>query len=371
MNSKQPMPTILIAAFLCLVGRCVTQACPDCNIHNYLFSSLRSSSNVFVGEFVGSGKVKVTKVYRGTNVVGTVVDVKTGSSAFNDNQLIFSDPKSHDLNFERLPLDFDWETKFILRKPWAEPDLYPQDGISKYNQKTIPDVNHKVDALRAVQGISIVTRELGLQYVKANAADCALLIESEITRLQSNLVANGKPRRFTYSYEGLALAYWAAKPNGALTNYLAQIERFKSQPRSSVDLSQFAAKLSDEFKYLSMALRSAKGTGQEKRLAERLKAVIPQLEGDSLVGALYVADYSKLFEPEEIKHLAEKLAKEQPGKKDAVALAFYHLGCEYGPSWDYAKSLPSFVLAKAHCDKAELLQELDKRIQWLQQRGRR
>jgi len=343
-------------------------ACPDCNIHNYLFSSLRSSSNVFAGEIVAGNKVRILNVYRGTNSVGTTVDYDLRYLRFSGNPLIFCDPRSHDLNFKQLPIELDWETKFILRKPWSEADRYPIDHASENNQSTIPEIRHKMEALKAVQGISRVTRQLGMEYVKKHKADCAPVIEWEVHRRQALLGTNGNPQMFDYCYAGLAEAYWLAKPTNALANCLTLIDGFLSRAPSVIDLENPNDKPSAEIRYIALSLGAAQGTAFSKPLIERLKTVIPQLDGMSLAAALYVCERSKLFDEEEVRMLAQTLAKEQPAKKDAIALAFYQLGCEFAPSWDYKKTLPCFIFARAHCEKSALLQKINDRIAWWEKR---
>lgn len=156
---------MLVVSILLGVGR--AEGCPHCNIYNYLGTSVQSSTNVFVGEVLGqaderTARVKVLQVWRGTHEVGShVTNPMWQAHKHVGEEFIFSNPTSHGPTFENLPLEFEDEVRFLIQEP--------------------PTVNSIEEAIQRVQGVSIVTQEIGMKYIEQHheAALEPLLAELE------------------------------------------------------------------------------------------------------------------------------------------------------------------------------------------------
>lgn len=151
MNSARHV-TMLMAMALAVFRAERAVACPHCNIHNHLASSVQSSTNIFLGEVLrqvadGTAEIKVLKVLRGTHKVGSKVTSKMWRAERHvGERFIFSDPTSHPPTFEVLSPEFEDEVLFLIQEE--------------------PSVGNMEEAVKRVQGVSVVTQEIGMKYIE-------------------------------------------------------------------------------------------------------------------------------------------------------------------------------------------------------------
>jgi len=116
------MRSLPIIAIVALLEACPLHACPNCNIYNYLASSVESSTNVYIGQVVvihakDTALVKVVEVLRGSHSPGDQLKVEFNGNADNvGTKYLFSNPTSWPPNFPTLPLWLKDEVSFLVRK---------------------------------------------------------------------------------------------------------------------------------------------------------------------------------------------------------------------------------------------------------------
>src|SRR5262245_62019660 len=124
-NLKQggvPMKAIPVVALVALLMVTPLDACPHCNIHNYLDKSVESSTDVYVGQVIslqgeGAALVKVVEVLRGRRAVGEQVKVELyADKDIIGTRQLFSNPTNHPPSFPTLPLWMKDEVSFLLTK---------------------------------------------------------------------------------------------------------------------------------------------------------------------------------------------------------------------------------------------------------------
>lgn len=169
------------ATALCLAAGAALHpvtACPGCNIHNHLASSVCSSSNIVVGKLVAretdySAKVEVVRKLFGRYRAGQVVSMPSWNRPEDVGQtFVLSDPTDRP-SFEQLELDFEDEVVFLLKlrklqasqKPglpqgfiFAEP-IYPET-LKRYQVKDADE------AIRLVQGFSNESKQVAMDYLR-------------------------------------------------------------------------------------------------------------------------------------------------------------------------------------------------------------
>jgi len=145
---------VIVVALQCTPG----YACPHCNIHNYLAKSVESASNIYVGQIVAipeenTARVKVLEVLRGTHSPDDQVTVEFyGDRGDIGRKYLFSNPTSWPPDFPTLSLSLKDEVSFLIRK-----------------DRKIIDPK---DAVKRLQGISRVTTNLAIEYIKAHFPEC-------------------------------------------------------------------------------------------------------------------------------------------------------------------------------------------------------
>jgi hypothetical protein len=150
--------------------------CPYCNIHNFLASSVKSSKNIFLGEVIRqvddeTASIRVLKVLRGDHKVGLKVNGKMyRSEKAVGERFIFSDPTSWPPTFEVLPQDFEDEVQFLI-----------QDK---------PSVDNMEEAIKRVQGVSVETQRIGMEYIAERHAAAVQPLIAELNSLMPQVFSN-------------------------------------------------------------------------------------------------------------------------------------------------------------------------------------
>lgn len=95
-------------------------ACPDCNIHNFLVTSVGCSKNIIVGRLKEAledrkVRVEVLRTIRGTYQKGDVVIMEGPYEASKQcgECFVFSDPENMGPTFAALPASFEDEVRFL------------------------------------------------------------------------------------------------------------------------------------------------------------------------------------------------------------------------------------------------------------------
>jgi hypothetical protein len=225
---------LVLAAMLSVFPSVVSIACPHCNIYNYLCPSVRSSSNIVIG-VVERGVddyatlVNVEKVLRGTNAAGSSITFKThGMKDAAGRRFIFSDPQASPPTFEVLPEDLEWEVSYLIRGvPTSANDWEYEhhQSLAEIPDQLQPRPRDPEEALRAIQGVSEVTRESGIEYAKRNREDMFSRIQKQLSLWGVKSNTKETDDFADHSLDGLVEAMWktdAAAASGFFTNNLAE-----------------------------------------------------------------------------------------------------------------------------------------------------
>lgn len=208
--------TGLVAFF---AGRAL--GCPACNIHNYLAKSVQSSTHIYEGEVLRQvsrteAEVRVLKVLRGDHKVGSQINSEMFlSGRYVGERFLFSNPTSEEPRFEALPPEFEDEVLFLIQKE--------------------PSVGDMREAVKRVQGISVVTQEIGMKYIEQHH-DAAL--EPLLAELDSLMprVFSGQETFFGEHRLGKLVEAILLKPTDAGREFVfSQIDALPSQRPRPVD----------------------------------------------------------------------------------------------------------------------------------------
>lgn len=131
-------------------------ACPMCNIHNYLYSSVNSSTFIYHGKVVKAKKddhaiVEIIEILKDEKQELPKVGELTTVYLYDPNEkigdeFIFSNPFGHGPTFECVETDLKWEINYLI------------DSTRKVS--TIDE------ALRLVEGISYKSNQDGIDYIE-------------------------------------------------------------------------------------------------------------------------------------------------------------------------------------------------------------
>lgn len=185
-----------------MLASATSDACPSCNIYNYLAESVVQSTNVFVGKLFSrvndnECKAEVVRTLLGPYRPGQIIELRAWTRAEDTGKFfIFSDPWDAP-GYPMLEPDFEDEVRLILRlidlQIKARKGKFP--NIPRHLERLSAEmvrqyqVTNVDEAIRHAQGWSNESKEIGINYLaKAKPFPSRKIIEA-IEPIRSGLLA--------------------------------------------------------------------------------------------------------------------------------------------------------------------------------------
>lgn len=373
--------------FLVFLGQQLSIGCPDCNVFNFLYPSVRSSPNIVIGTVTGqvnesTASVRVDRVLRGTNQIAQTAHFRLYNATNHvGKQLLFSDPTECCPDFPALPVDGEWEVGFLIGGAQFEPNepfsLYslgaPDFAIEQTPAKTRPRVKDVNEAILCLKGVSIVTREFGIQFAKAHQTEMLAPLQKELQMWLDDLSRAETNSLAAHRLEGLVQGLWIADTNIAQKFFAANLaERFgrpSAMVRTNIPQSPML-----EAAYLCSVLQLEKTTNGHGKFQTMLLEGLPNLRNQTLVSAIYALGYSDSSLLAPVDRITRKIVQQSPDQKLSAAIGFYQIGIEKAQWWSWANARESLALARKYCEGSDgvLLADLiDKQLSYIDGRNKR
>ncbi|MCP4156800.1 MAG: hypothetical protein GY757_54305 [bacterium] len=319
---------IAIAVFMFFCAE-QANACPACNIHNYLAKSVRNSTKIFHGKVIRQinkykADVEVLKVLRGKVRVRSRVQCRMyNSKEYTGQKFIFSNPISREPmfgaspTFEVLHLEYEDEVLFLMKKK--------------------PAVKNLKEAVKRVQGVSVMTQDIGMKYLTAHYDKAKAPLVTELERLMPE-VFSGKDifygeHRLGKLLEALLLRE-SQHAKEFTFSYIDQLTKLKGE---SIDWASFPYKASARGVFLRDLLKhSQKHKELAAALRTRLQAILPKLSGSTLADCVYAVAASKTETADGVCKLMSEDAS-----ADMFALGLFFAG-NYNSRWWAHKEAKEF-----------------------------
>jgi hypothetical protein len=364
----------------------VAQACPACNIHNYLDHSIISSKNVCVVGCVtgddGAVRMLVLRVIAGDRRVGEAAAFAGGGAREPGRTWIVSDPTSGPPNFPVLEWDplLEAECRFLARLPksdWMPGDLpyHPTNAdivrverrlrersglIREHMGEFVKDAD---EAIILAQGISNLAKFCALSYLRRNPAAAAARLPEAIAAAKRRADAPEATWKDRYRLGNLAEALVLRPTEQAEAFAGAEMAAFLAAPVEAVDFSKGSLYYDSTPRayYLLNLVRSASGR-LRSRLQYRLFNGYAHLRGAALAEATTVL-CTLGYSPGRLR--GRFLAREDA---DYYALGVMWVAYERTGQWDFSDAMPLYAQAGEAAKNADLRKYLTSQSAWAQER---
>jgi hypothetical protein len=336
---RRPGRAVAVAVLLLFMPAVL--ACPACNIFNYLATSIRSSSKIFVGKVLkevdeNHAEVEVTKVLRGDYAIGAIVNLEVYRAKEEIGKTyIFSNPTSWPPRFEVLTLDFEDEIKFLMQEK--------------------PEIASVAEAIKRVQGISVETHKLGMTYLLEHHEAAIAPLLAELKSLTPD-VLNDKPVFFGTYRLGKLLEALLANPSDAAKDYcIAELNAMAALPAQDIDWKEKYFEASAQAVFLQDMLKhSQKHEALSRALLDCVFDLLPKLSDKSqsdVVYALLLSTSTKLDALQrKIQHA------------DNIALGAYNASQFSARWWNFDSAYPLIDQAIALATRPELKTQIEERV---------
>lgn len=198
----------------------VSYACPECNIHNYLASSVRSSWYIYKGKIIEKtdkhkAKVEILEMIGPRNLLNFKIGQTKEEYIYDDSKigdiLIFSKPVSLGPNYPILPIELEDEIKFLLD-----------------SGRMIKDIQ---EAILRTEGISVESVAAGIIYIKAHYLESYPVLEKRIRTFRSQIFKDPNHFFACYRISNLTRAVLLSDYKPAVDFLLSEIDTLnKSKP---------------------------------------------------------------------------------------------------------------------------------------------
>lgn len=342
------MNKALATAFLAVLGLCLTpaaHACPACNIHNYLASSVQSSDNVFLGKVLKqiddrTAQVKVLKVLHGNHQVGEIVKTEMWQPNDHiDETFIFSDPDAWPPTFEVLLPAFENEIVFLLQKE--------------------PAVNTIDQAITRVQGVSTVTQRIGMAYLADNHAKAVDPLINAISELMPDVFASDDVFFGEHRLGKLVQALLRNESKPVEQFVLNYIDGLSNQAPRKIDWQEIPRYASSQAVFLRDLLRHSEDQEElHQTLCERLIKQLPALSGAELADAVYAL---VLLDPAMLGAIQSAL-EDTEETNNSIALGLHYAARYKSGWWSHDAAYAYWDQAIAIAQNPELKQTIQEAI---------
>ncbi len=319
-------------------------ACPACNIHNYLAGSVQSSTNIFHGKVVRqvddrTAEVEVLKVLRGKYKVGSTVKSEMyGSKGHIGKKFIFSNPTSRPPSFEVLQLQFEDEVLFLIQKK--------------------PKVSNVKEAIKRLQGVSVMTQSIGMEYLTNHYDKAITPLIAEINTLMPKVFSTHDVFFGEHRLGKLMEALVYRESNHAKEYALSWIDGLPKLKEEKIGWTSIPHNASSRGVFLRDMLRhSRKHKEFSNTLRKRLLTHLPNLSSRTLADAVYALVLSESAAANDIQTILKKNKS-----SDMLALGLYLAGNYRARWWAYDGAYAFWDKALVIAKQKELRAAISERI---------
>lgn len=338
--------SILLATVVAVLALCAMQAraCPNCTIHNYLADSVRSSANIFHGSVVRqiddqTAEIEVLKVLRGKHKVGS--KIKTAMYGSRDKigkHFIFSDPTIDQIPFEVLPLDFEDEILFLMQKN--------------------PSVKDANEAIKRVQGVSVITQDIGMEYLTNHYNEVAGPLVAELDTLMPAVFSCDEIFFGEHRLEKLLEALLSRESEQARNFAVSYVGKMATQEEKKIDWNLIPNNASSRGVFLRALLQhSRKHKDLANTLHQQLETQLPKLPEQALADAVYAL---VVTQTDTVPGLQRPLKGAK--SSDLIALGLYFAGNYESRWWQHDKAYAFWDEALSLAKRKELKEAITARI---------
>lgn len=370
----------LAVLFLSLTSL-AAQACPACNIFNYLYSSINSSKNIFIGELVSDdaqmhGTARVLRVVKGEYSPDAVVNVTTRYSPEIGKTYIFSDPTLGGPDFPMLDWDplLEDECRFLVRLPQSE-WMPSQDASSNQEIASIERrlrrrsdlikrsmgefVKDADEAVVLAQGTSNLSRLCGFSYIRQHPAETDTKLRDAIAKAKERASVPEASWMERYRLGNLAEALLLQPTPKGESLARQEVEAFlKASPEVMDFTKESACYRSTARAYYTLSLIRFAPSKLNRDIKRLLLEGYPRLRGLQLAEATNV-----------LCELGYKPANLQSRLTAGEGLDYFALGVgwialERANAWDFRTAMKLYDVANPAAQNADLKRFLDSQREW-------
>lgn len=382
----------LLVFVMGFVATSSTNACPACNIYNYLAGSVVQSSNVVVGKLaarvdVYNVKVEVVRTLHGSLRPGQTVEMKAWTKPEDTGRLfIFSDPWDEP-SFPILGIEFEDEVRFLLRLADLEKQAYKGGRDQEWEKyiRVFPETvrRYKVsdadEAIRRVQGWSNESKEVGMDYLHKYRPFPTRKIIDAIEPIKNDLLAGREVPSALNRLGNLVEALMLSDDRQGEDYMLAQVRSCLEQKERALDWSKLPIAATPRGEWLAelLGLASKEWTHRlyaganpyrktHSALAEKEKQMVQEallkLQGMLLSEAVYAVYETGGSTAEQL--LA--LLKEFPNKDEFALGVLWSAGSKVHPWYGEkgSKPLVDLELIAPLATRPELQKQISERIEF-------
>lgn len=299
-------PSLLTIALLTLCMN-LAYACPYCNIHNYLDISVKKSTYIYKG--------KILKARGKENALVQVIEViRSGELDQIEVGQIRQEPFYH-------PKDDIGQT-YIFSNPVLEGPTFPvletafEEEI-RFLADSTREVTSIEEAIRRIEGVSVYSTHVGMDYVKDHYDRCYPYLVQRIRELKAEASKNPDYFFANHRISNLTAALFMEDSDQVRNFILNEID---SVARYHININWKDIPAYDE-PFLGTYLRAMLGSSKEfekthELIRQKISETIHQNSSPVLVDYAYALafdDYSAIT--------FDELSKDQ---RDFVALGFYY-----------------------------------------------
>lgn len=335
---------VFVVVTLVTLSSNLASGCPHCNVHNYLASSVRSSTNIFHGKVLAqiddrTAEVEVLKVLRGSHKVGSKVKSEMyGSKEYIGKEFIFSDPKSHPPTFEVLPLEFEDEILFLMQ------------------EKAV--VGSLKEAIKRVQGISVITQCLGMEYLTNHYDEAVGPLIAELNSLMPHVFSTNNVFFGEHRLGKLIEALLSHESDRAKEFTLSCVDELAKAGAEKIVCASLPYNASSRGVFLRDILRHCqKHKELASALRKRLYAQLPTLSGGTFADSIYAILVS---EADTVDGIQKALTGNE--SVDMLALGLYYAGNYEACWWQYEKAYGFWDTALSAAKRKEMKDAISKCI---------
>ncbi|MCX7047293.1 MAG: hypothetical protein NTX50_17625 [Candidatus Sumerlaeota bacterium] len=374
--------TIAAIGFCWIVEGATSHACLSCNINNYLFFSVRSATNIYVGtveqtQGTRTGVVKIVRVLRGGYAPGdtqTIEFYNCFSELRAGGGIVYIETNPRMTFASIVPADYEWEIAFLLRNASLQPEHLGDNlltcqseeatasQIANLLKEKTPDIRSAEEAAKCAQGISNITQVLALQYIKEHPKEVFPLLVRSLEASSADLVTTRSRDYAERALDGLAKAIWLADAGSQRKHLYQEVKDYLNQKTPPDGYREGIWGIMLQAEYLGSILKWSKQAPNEAEQLQRLlDDSVPRLTGAGLTNIIYAVAKAQFYDTQLFMDKMKKIVEKQPAKRQAVARAYFlitHACLDWG--WGAKGQLPIARFARQYSDNPAMNERLDK-----------
>ncbi len=275
----------LVVVILFLLFASEAGACPMCNIHNYLYSSVTASTKIYRGKVIESRKdnkaiIEVLEIIKDEDKQNTKVGKLIVQYLYNaedkiGNEYLFSNPMISGVKFEILDTRHLWEVKYLID-----------------STRTVSSVT---EAIRLLECVSRKSNQDGLNYIQANFSAAYDSLFHRISELRNECQTNSADFYNAYRITNLINALTIQKDARTKKILFQEIDSIRVFNTGKITVDSLKYNGTSPFgEYLRQILKSSKETGYHEELIEAYVDVVNNSQTTSGIYFVYALSFNDL-----------------------------------------------------------------------------